>query len=129
MSSSDEDEEVETVPPIGAICTRSGNRPEVMLSIADFINAQKEEEEEGEKRKRRRMMERREDKEDKEGDDEEEEDEEKENIEIKKMDGKEEGKEDEEGGRANTPHEMVILLSNVEIKAGEWLILNEDPLA
>ena len=49
------------------ICTRSGNRPELimMLSIADFINAQKEEEEEEEKRKRRRMMERKEDKEDK----------------------------------------------------------------
>ena len=57
---------------IGAICTRSGKRPELMMrSIADFINAQKEEEEE-EKRKRRRMMERKDDK------DEEEEDEEKE---------------------------------------------------
>ena len=55
---------------IGAICTRSGKRPELMMrSIADFINAQKEEEE---KRKRRRMMERKDDK------DEEEEDEEKE---------------------------------------------------
>ena len=87
VSSSDEDEEVEIVPLIGAICTRSEKRPELimMLLIADFIHAQKEEEEE-EKRKRRRIMERKEDK------DEEEEDEEKEvekeNMEIKKMDVK-----------------------------------------